>query len=76
MLHTYPLEKAPIVIVQEGFKTEEEAVARWHTLENKFEFKVKVIYEGPEYPGTDIAFTFEKCDPEDYKTFYKFGEIV
>jgi hypothetical protein len=76
MLHTYPLEKAPIVIVQEGFKTEEEAVAVWHTLENKFEFKVKLIYKGPEFPGTTIAFTLEKCDPEDYRTYYKFGEIV
>jgi hypothetical protein len=75
-VYTKPLTKAPIVIVEEGFQTEEEAVAVWHTLENKFEFKVKLIYKGPGYPGTTIAFTLEKCDPEDYKTYYKFGEII
>ena len=75
-MYTKPLTKAPIVIVEEGFQTEEEAVAVWHTLENKFEFKVKLIYKGPGDPGTTIAFTLEKCDPEDYKTYYKFGEIV
>jgi hypothetical protein len=73
-MKTYPLEHNPLVSgVQEGFKTEAEAIAVWRTLKNPYEFKVKYITT--PLTGEVIAVVFEKGNPEDYKTFYKFGEI-
>lgn len=73
-MNTYPLENNPIVSgQQEGFKTEAEAIAVWRTLENRYEFKVKYITT--PLTGKVIAVVFEKGNPDDYKTFYKFGEI-
>ena len=73
-MHTHPLEHHPIVSgMQEGFKTEAEAIAVWRTLENPYEFKVKYITT--PLTGEVIAVVFEKGNPDDYKTFYKTGEI-
>ena len=73
-MNTHPLEHHPIVSgMQEGFKTEAEAIAVWRTLENRYEFKVKYITT--PLTGEVIAVVFEKGNPDDYKTFYKIGEI-
>ena len=73
-MNTYPLENHPIVSgMQEGFKTEAEAIAVWRTLENPYEFKVKYITT--PLTGEVIAVVFEKGNPDEYKTFYKTGEI-
>jgi len=73
-MNTHPLEHHPIVSgMQEGFKTEAEAIAVWRTLENRYEFTVKYITT--PLTGEVIAVVFEKGNPDEYKTFYKTGEI-
>ena len=73
-MDTHPLEHNPIVSgMQEGFRTEAEALAVWRTLENPYEFNVKYITT--PLTGEVIAVVFEKGNPYDYKTFYKFVEI-
>ncbi len=73
-MKTHPLEHNPIVSgMQDGFRTEAEALAVWRTLENRYEFNFKYITT--PLTGEVIAVVFEKGNPDDYKTFYKFGEI-
>jgi hypothetical protein len=73
-MNTKPLEGAPLVAgMQEGFRTEADAIEVWRTLKNPYEFKLKYIVT--PLTGTTIAVVLVKCDPEDYKTFLQFGEI-
>lgn len=74
-MDTMPLTEAPLSCgMQEGFATEAEAIAVWHTLENKFEYSIKYIVS--HVTDETIAFVFEKCDPKMYQTYYGFGEVL
>lgn len=74
-MNSTPLTTNPIATgTQEGFATEAEAIEAWNTLENKFEYSIKYIVS--HATGKTIAVVFEKCDPAQYKTHYKFGEVI
>lgn len=73
-MNTRPLEHHPLVSgMQEGFKTQAEALAVWRTLTNRYEFKIKYITT--PLTGKVIAVVFEKCNPDEYKNYYQIGEI-